>query len=328
MDLDSTRSAPLTASGWYARLRASDCSPEDRAAFEAWRTVPANAAAFAAVEHLARGVDRALAAGPRLYPQVIRAVAPATSSPQVRLLLPRWRRLLPGIAASAVALLGGAAWVATAIGRSATPVEELANEDTRQQRHRLDDGSIVWLDAGTRIAVRFGGRERAVELREGRALFEVADDGARAFIVDAAGSRTVVRDTRFQVERDAGSVRITLAEGSLAVSGAGPAGRSWEAQLAPGEQLRWAGAGAAASKHRVDVDRATRWSGRLARTGISPGQAALQRDRQRILSNAELSYRAISAGAAYVARNDTSKPKQADATWDAGLPLWADLSDG
>jgi transmembrane sensor len=328
MDVDPNRPAALTAAGWYARLRASDCTAEDRAAFEAWHAQPGNAARFAAVEQLAAGVDRALASGPRLYPQVLRAVAPATPEPSPSgTVASRWRTLLPRLAAGAVLLLGAVAWIATHLSRSETPVDLLANDSTREQRHRLDDGSVVWLDVGSEVAVRFGGRERAVELRAGRALFNVAHDGARRFTVTAGGSRTVALGTRFQVERLPGEVRVTLADGALAITGAGPAGRSWEARLAPGEQLRWTGAGSTASKHLVDVLRATSWSsGRLVfrDTPLEQAVAELNRYTERKVRIDDPSLVGLTVGGSYLAGN----VDQVAAALEAVLPLRADRGDG
>lgn len=83
----------------------------------------------------------------------------------------------------------------------------------------LADGTRVWLNAASslRYPVNFG-EERKVEIT-GEAYFEVARERHRKFIVDAAGVRTKVLGTHFNVNayKDEGQTAITLLEGSVAV---------------------------------------------------------------------------------------------------------------
>ena len=56
------------------------------------------------------------------------------------------------------------------------------------QRLRRSDGSIVYLNARSRIRVDFSREARDVELDQGEAVFKVAHDTARPFRVHAAGA--------------------------------------------------------------------------------------------------------------------------------------------
>src|SRR3546814_154335 len=91
----------------------------------------------------------------------------------------------------------------------------------------LADGSVVTLDSDTRMLARIGGERRDITLLAGRALFDVAKDPQRPFVVKA-GDRTITAlGTLFDVDVSPTELRVTLAEGVVAVrtvrSGAGPA---------------------------------------------------------------------------------------------------------
>lgn len=63
----------------------------------------------------------------------------------------------------------------------------------------LPDGTIVTLDTNSVIAVKFLPQARKVELRSGRALFDVAKDKARPFIVTSGGLNVTAVGTKFVV---------------------------------------------------------------------------------------------------------------------------------
>jgi len=64
----------------------------------------------------------------------------------------------------------------------------------------LADGSVVTLDARSRIQVKYRDRERLIDLDQGQARFDVAKDPARPFRVSAAGRETVLAfGTQFNV---------------------------------------------------------------------------------------------------------------------------------
>lgn len=67
------------------------------------------------------------------------------------------------------------------------------------------------------IAVRYARGERRVELKSGTALFEVAKEAARPFVVEADGATVRALGTRFEVRREDGPVGVTLLEGSVEV---------------------------------------------------------------------------------------------------------------
>ncbi|MDR3219069.1 MAG: FecR domain-containing protein [Dysgonamonadaceae bacterium] len=71
----------------------------------------------------------------------------------------------------------------------------------QRQQVVLSDGTIVWLNADSRLQYpdRFTGNERRVTL-SGEAFFEVAKDTARSFRVELTGMDIVVTGTEFNVK--------------------------------------------------------------------------------------------------------------------------------
>jgi transmembrane sensor len=123
----------------------------------------------------------------------------------------------------------------------------------------LADGSAVTLDADTRLLVKLSGPRRDVTLLVGRALFEVAKDARRPFIV-RAGDRTVTAlGTVFDVRLDERRVNVTLVEGRVVVR---PVGRAkGEAQvLEPSQQLVERAEAGQPTVRVVDTGKALGWT--------------------------------------------------------------------
>jgi transmembrane sensor len=87
----------------------------------------------------------------------------------------------------------------------------------------LSDGSIVTLDASSRVRVAYSGSERRVILESGQALFEVAKGQPTPFSVLSGDHVVVAHGTIFDVWRSPGGVRVVLVRGAVGVDGgAGP----------------------------------------------------------------------------------------------------------
>ena len=81
MDSAEDSSSQLAAR-WYARLRAPDCTPEEREQFEAWRASdPRNAAAYAAAERMNDALGKLAMADPRLKAMVDQAASAGATLP-------------------------------------------------------------------------------------------------------------------------------------------------------------------------------------------------------------------------------------------------------
>jgi transmembrane sensor len=82
---------------------------------------------------------------------------------------------------------------------------------------RLDDGSTVELNSRSRVRVQFSKDQRKVELLAGQALFQVAKDAHRPFIVYSDELHVRAIGTQFDVNRKSTGIVVTVVEGRVAV---------------------------------------------------------------------------------------------------------------
>jgi transmembrane sensor len=87
-----------------------------------------------------------------------------------------------------------------------------------QRSLRLDDGSTVQLNARSKIRVRYTDDRRNIDLLEGQALFQVAKDSARPFIVSASNTQVRAIGTQFDINRKRTGTVVTVIEGKVAVA--------------------------------------------------------------------------------------------------------------
>jgi len=87
-----------------------------------------------------------------------------------------------------------------------------------QRTITLADGSRVELNARSKIRVHFSKEERDIELLDGQALFYVAKDASRPFIVTSDEAHVRAVGTQFDVYRkSSGTTAVTVIEGRVAV---------------------------------------------------------------------------------------------------------------
>lgn len=183
-----------------------------------------------------------------------------------------WRPVLAGVAAAlaAVAVFGliylRYAGVATSVGE--------------QRTMSLDDGSRIHLNTATRVRVSYDKESRRIELLSGEALFEVAKDPSRPFVVSADNRTVTALGTTFVVQRSDTRMSVTLMEGKVRVAAATPEGT--EAQitvLTPGERLTLP-TGAASVVDHPALDAVTAWRrGQVALDGMLLSQAVEEMNR-------------------------------------------------
>jgi transmembrane sensor len=141
----------------------------------------------------------------------------------------RWRQ----IAALAAALAG----VALIVGYQQTRHPEYVTRIGEQHSLVLPDNSMVQLDAVSNIQVRYSTSERAIQLLEGRALFQVAKNAARPFVVYSGGVRVRAVGTQFDVYRKSNRTIVTVVEGRVAVFTGAQQTDEPDATVSVGEQL-------------------------------------------------------------------------------------------
>jgi transmembrane sensor len=123
--------------------------------------------------------------------------------------LRRWRRV--AIAASVLVIIGGA----LAMLELSAPVYATALGE--QRSIQFEDGSTVELNSRSKIRVKYSKQERDVELIEGQALFRVAHDTARPFVVAVGATRVRAVGTQFDVYKKSNGTVVTVVEGRVAV---------------------------------------------------------------------------------------------------------------
>lgn len=96
--------------------------------------------------------------------------------------------------------------------------EQFATAIAERESVTLSDGSVVELDADSRIEVAYTDTERGVTLAQGRAQFDVAKDTARPFTVFSGNQAITATGTSFTVEALALETRVVLLEGEVEVS--------------------------------------------------------------------------------------------------------------
>lgn len=90
--------------------------------------------------------------------------------------------------------------------------------DIGEQRSiALPDGSTIELNSRSKVRVRYSDHERALDLIEGQALFSVAKDASRPFIVSSGGTRVRAVGTLFDVHKKREGTVVTVVEGRVAV---------------------------------------------------------------------------------------------------------------
>jgi transmembrane sensor len=210
------------ASEWLLLLRERESDLEVRTSFLAWiRNSPENVHAF--LRMLATWEATGLLEGSALFDRDA-LLAEARQSSNVLELDPgvsegaieapaKRRRLPVGIAAAVTGLLVlGAAfsWYQTQKDVYGTNLGE-------QRTVALQDGSTIVLNSKSRVRVRLGDRQRDVDLLQGQALFRVAHNAVRPFVVHSGSASVRAVGTEFDVYRKQTGTIVTVVEGTVAV---------------------------------------------------------------------------------------------------------------
>jgi transmembrane sensor len=202
MSRKTAREIDAEAADWTACADRGPLSAEQEQAFQAWAAQDARClGAFGRMRALALSTERARALGPDFNPADF---APSRSRRDV---------LRVGSAIAATALVGaiGGWQLLSRQGRFRTGKGEV-------KVVALQDGSVVTLTTASEIRVRFSDRLRSVELVRGEALFDVAKNRARPFVVAAGDTRVRVVGTSFSVRHiDTAPVQVLVREGIVEV---------------------------------------------------------------------------------------------------------------
>ena len=216
------------ASEWFIEFRAGDVNGEARLRFMEWlRRSPEHIQAYLEVSGAWSELPRSdpdgnfdiasMIASARNESDVIPlstvnpGLPPAKPAAEPRAFRTFGQR--PVFAAAVVVLLASLAalfvWIDSDKARSySTGIGE-------QRTIQLMDGSTVELNARSKVSVSLSDRRRDVALIEGQALFRVAKDAQRPFVVQAGAAQVRAVGTEFDVYRKKTETVVTVVEGRV-----------------------------------------------------------------------------------------------------------------
>lgn len=225
------------AATWALRLERGELSAEEKAALEAWlRCDPVHRGLLSGYGKFCAELDEQLLA---MLPPPVEVFSRGRSEMgEGENGTPRSRWWVPATALAAAAALVVGLWIAWPRGG----VEAFATPVAQRQTLALADGTRADLNAQTRLKVDFSDRrQRLVQMEQGEALFDVAKDAARPFVVETPGGKVRVTGTVFNVRTTAaGQLEVTVIEGSVEVSpvaAANVASANEPVRLAGGDQV-------------------------------------------------------------------------------------------
>lgn len=251
------------------RLRSGRETEADRAAFAAWRRrSPAHEAAAREAESLWHDLAEtptAAAHSPAhsqahfgTHSEV--GTGEDTGGPppgstgryRSRARLARRAVLAGGLAASAAAIVVGSG----AIGPVSGVLADYATRVGARREVGLPDGSTAFLNSATALSLAYSAGERRLELHAGEALFDVAADATRPFVVTAASGEIRALGTVFSVRHESDSVRVMVSEGRVEVRSEGGHG---DPRTVAAHQQTTVDARGVAAPTSLDVAAATAW---------------------------------------------------------------------
>ncbi len=195
------------AAAWVAREDRAPLTQDEAAMRDAWLQADArHFGAYARAHAVLARTDRAraLSAG-----GMDRAYTP--HAPR------RARRVLRWVVAAAAAV----GVLAIGVQRHEPGNEYYATRKGEILRVPLQDGSAITLDSDSQVRVRFSERRRDIQLLQGEALFDVAKNPDRPFVVRADDTDVTAVGTSFAVsltERRSGGVEVLVREGVVDVA--------------------------------------------------------------------------------------------------------------
>lgn len=261
MDENAATSIQEQAAEWFIRLHNGELTVAERYACLQWlKTSPVHIAELLRVCRMYSGM---VAMELPLYyankdtsTNVVELKPRNAAAPDATHRLSTWRgRIAAGVAVLIVALLFGN------VAKVAWLERTLETKASEWRVFTLADGSVVRAGPRTELRHAFGDDRRLVHLTRGRAVFQVAKDPSRPFIVDADIALIKAIGTRFEVRHlNGGQVRVIVSAGSVDVVHGDGAGTQ-AVSLAANQKVVASSAGITLVPS-ADVERDLAWAGR------------------------------------------------------------------
>lgn len=209
------------AAEWFVEIDREDVDRKTRQRFDQWlRRSPEHVRVFLELlpiweqgaRHRSSNDDdaesviaQALSVQGNVVPLNAHSILPARVESNVRAKL----RMCASVAASLLFVTLGA-WLYSERNTYSTGIGE-------QRSLTLADGSVVELNAHSRVRIRYSGQKREIDLLEGQALFAVAHDKDRPFVVHSGDARIRAIGTQFDVYRKQTGTTVTVVEGRVTI---------------------------------------------------------------------------------------------------------------
>lgn len=228
------------ANAWWVRLDSGAVSARERAEFAAWlnadprhrQTYDAVCALWGELDAVKHRID--LPASAVVPPKSVR----------------RWRWAVPALAA---ACLSG--WL---IGPLSIWVQADFRTGLGEMRDiRLSDGSRVYLNGNSALAVHIDGTQRQLDLLQGEAWFKVSPDKAKPFRVRAGEGVVTALGTAFNIRLFDSQTEVSVTEHRVAIDGG--RGRDFHAELGEGYQRVYGPQGGIGEVKAIDSQTVTAW---------------------------------------------------------------------
>lgn len=250
------------AADWLTRLQRPEVEETDWLAFDAWLSEPGAQEAYDAIQAVDEEIFQRGSAvrGELAVPR--RAVAAKRGFT----IDWRWLGGLGAAAAAAAVAIVVAPW-----GELLPQPDTLYTTAKGENRAvQLADGSHIDLNTDSHLSVRFDKDARRVTVHDGQALFDVAHDTARPFLITAGDETVRVVGTKFDVRRRDGQLTVTVLRGLVEVS---TDGQESPVRLRPGQMLEHVEGAAGIVVRNVAAEDQVGWrSGRLVYRDQSLGR--------------------------------------------------------
>ena len=198
----------LEAAAWLAQLETAEMDSADLATLREW--MGRSRSHVAELRRLAQ-----LSASMNVMNDFAGALEEAAASFEPVVRQRPGIRLYPalGLAMLFVAMLT----LLTQFSRDEPEPRSLVTRVGEYVEHTLPDGSHIALNTDSRLEIAFTAEVREVTLLEGEALFTVAQDPGRPFVVNAGSRRITAVGTVFLVRVEATAVEVAVTEGMVAL---------------------------------------------------------------------------------------------------------------
>lgn len=204
-DRETSGAIDDTAAQWAAKVDRGPLSDQEQSALDAWLDAdPRRLGAYARARAIDLQLDQARTFGADLA-QFKDHEGPAPS-----------RRGLIGLGVSAAAGVGVGAVL---LRDKLKPPADYRTQKGEIRVVPLADGSDLTLNTASEVTVRYSDAQRDITLLNGEALFNVATNPERPFVVQVDDMRVRAVGTSFTVgRRDDGSLRVLVREGVVEVT--------------------------------------------------------------------------------------------------------------